>query len=347
MQSENFTPNNTNNTVRELKGAERSLLISLAVVVLVVAIVAIVGFLCINKPQEYVEGQVEGTTVRVAGKMAGRIEHLYVKEGDTVHAGDTLVHIHSTIAEAQLASARAMEEVARAQNRKVDAGARSQVIQAAADMVATARAAVDITQKTYERMENLFAQGVVTAQKRDEAKAAYDAAKAQLSAAESQYSLALSGAQVEDKDAARALVTAAGGNVEAASAVFEDSYLTAPCDGTIDEIYPEVGELVAVGTPIINVLSTKRWITFNVREEMLPDFKMGQTLSVFLPGLGKENNERTVEVYYIRDMGNYATWRATKSTGQYDSRTFQIKARPVDNTSAQDLRPGMTAIYKD
>lgn len=329
----------TNDDVRR---ANRTMMLTMAVVVVLVIIVAIIGFLCINRPTEYIEGQVEGTTVRVSGKMAGRIDRFYVKEGDTVHAGDTLVHITSAIAQAQLQAAEAMQEVARAQNRKIDAGTRRQIVQAAADLVRQAEAAVSITKKTYDRMENLYREGVVSEQKRDEAKAAYDAAVAQLSAAESQLSLAHAGAQAEDKQSAAALVDAAGAPVTQARAVYEDAYLLAPCDGTIDEIYPEVGELVAMGAPIINVLGDKRWVTFNVREDMLPDFEMGKTVRVMIPGLGKK--EIDVQVYYVRDMGTYAVWRATKTTGQYDSRTFQIKARPQDVASAEGLRPGMSAI---
>ena len=333
-----------NQPAAEMQKAQRSLLITMSVVLLVVAVVAVIGFVCLDHPVEYVEGQVEGSTVRVSGKLPGRIAELYVHEGDTVHAGDTLVHIHSAVAEAQLAQAEAMQQVTEAQNRKVDAGTRSQIIAAAADLVEQAKAAVQITEKTYRRMENLFREGVVSEQKRDEAKAAYDAARAQLSAAESQHSLAVAGAQAEDKQSAAAMVAAASGGVDQVKAVIDDSYLVAPCDGTIDEVYPEVGELVAMGSPIFSILKDKRWVVFNVREEMLPRFKMGQTVRVMIPGMDKK--EIDVKVYYVRDMGNYAVWRATKTTGQYDSRTFEIKARPVSEADAAGLRPGMSAIEK-
>ena len=331
-------------TAADEKKASRNIMITRGVVTVAVAVVAVIGFLCLNRPEEYVEGQVEGTTVRVSGKMAGRIAEFYVQEGDTVHAGDTLVHIHSAIADAQLASAEAMREVAEAQNRKVDAGTRKQIIASAADLVKQAEAAADITRKTYERMNNLYKQGVISEQRRDEAKAAYDAAKAQLSVAQQQHSLAVSGAQNEDKQAAEALVRAASGPVEQAKAVTEDSYLIAPCDGTIDERYPEEGELVAMGAPIFSILRDNRWVTFNVREELLPDFEQGKKVKVMIPALKEKDIE--VQVYYVRDMGSYATWRATKSTGQYDSRTFQIKARPVSEKDAKGLRPGMSAIHK-
>lgn len=318
-------------------------MVTMAVVVVIVAVIAVFGFLFMNKSSDMVEGQVEGTTVRVSGKMAGRVVDFYVSEGDTVHAGDTLVHIHSSIAEATLSQAEALKQVAEAADRKVDAGTRQQIIATAQNMVATAQAAADIAKKTYDRMERLYSQGVISAQKRDEAKAAYDAATAQLGAARDQLSLAKAGAQKEDKEAAAAMVNAAGGGVDMAKAVLEDSYLTAPCDGTIDEVYPEPGELVAMGAPIINILKDDNWVTFNIREELLPKFKMGETVSVMIPGLDKKNID--VKVYYIRDMGDYAVWRATKVTGQYDSRTFEIKARPVNRDKAQGLRPGMSAIF--
>ncbi|MCD8388143.1 MAG: efflux RND transporter periplasmic adaptor subunit [Bacteroidales bacterium] len=323
--------------------ANKSLMLTLAVVVLVSIALAIFGFLCLNKPPELVEGQVEGTTIRISGKLSGRIKEFYVQEGDTVLAGDTLVRIHSSIAEAQLTQAEAMQEVAKSQDKKVDVGTRKQIIQAAYDLMQQAKAATTITRKTYERMENLYSEGVVSEQKRDEAKAAYDAAVAAEGAATSQYDLALAGAQSEDKESAAAMVAAADGGVEQVKAVLEDSYLVAPYDGVIDQIYPEASELVALGSPIMSLLKLDdRYVTFNVREELLADLTMGKTIKVMVPGLGKKDID--VDIYYIRDMGSYATWESTKSTGDWDSRTFQIKARPTQHVP--NLRPGMTVIYK-
>lgn len=331
------------NDINQEKKTERTLLLSMAIVVVVVAVIAVIGFIFMNRPADIIEGQVEGTSVRISGKLPGRIVEFYVEEGDTVHAGDTLVHIHSALADAQLMQAEAMEEVARAQNRKVDAGARSQVIQAAYDQLQQAKAAETITEKTYRRLENLYKDGVMSEQKRDEAKAAYDAAVAARSAAESMYSLAKAGAQKEDKESTAALVSAAGGGVAQVQAVLDDSYLTAPFDGTIDQIYPEEGELVALGAPIMSLLrSDKRWITFNVREELLNDLTMGKKINVMVPALGGEKIE--AEIYYIRDMGSYATWHSTKATGSWDSRTFEIKARPTHEVKG--LRPGMSIIYE-
>ncbi len=328
--------------IREKK-ANSGLIATMLIIVAVVAVVAIIGFVFMNRPDSYVEGQVEGTTVRVSGKLAGRVVELYRHAGDTVRQGDTLAHIHSAVVEAQLVQAQALREAAAAQNRIVDAGARMQTIQTAADLVAQAEAAVTISERTYQRMERLYNEGVVSEQKRDEARAAYDAAVAGRNAAQSQLSLAQAGARADERQASAALVDAAGGTVEQVEALLADSFLTAPCDGTIDEVYPEPGELVALGAPIMSVLrDNDRNVIFNVREELLEKLPMGQKINVMIPALGGRDIE--VEVYYIRDMGSYATWRSTKATGSYDSRTFQIKARPTEDV--EGLRPGMSAIYR-
>ena len=325
------------NTTQE-KRANRALLITMAVVVVAVAVIAIIGFLFMNRPDDYIEGQVEGTTIRISGKLPGRVVEFYAHEGDTVHAGDTLAHIHSSVVEAKLGQAEAMHRAAQAQNQKIDAGTRSQIINAAADLLRQAEAALTITEKTYRRMENLYNGGVISEQKRDEAKAAYDAAVAARDAAASQLSLAKAGAQSEDKVSAQAIAS-----VNEVEALLEDSYLTAPADGTIDQVYPQVGELVSMGAPVMSLLKQDdRYVVFNVREELLNELTMGKTISVMIPALDKKHID--VKIYYIRDMGSYATWRSTKSTGSYDSRTFQIKARPT--TTVEGLRPGMTAVYE-
>lgn len=326
-----------------MKRENNLLIISLAVIILVVVLLAIVGFMLINEPKEVVQGQAEATTIKISGKLPGRVETFFVQEGDSVKTGDTLVHIHSSVVEAKLLQAQAMTTVAQAQNRKVDVGARKQTIQSAYDLWLQAQAAREIAQKTYNRMESLYGQGVVSAQKRDEAQAAYKVAQAAEDAAWNQYNLAQSGAQQEDKQSAAAMVTAARGGENEVEAILQDQYLLAPCSGIVDEIYPQCGELVALGTPIMSVLRVDdKWVTFNVREELLSDLPLGKEINIMIPALG--NKEVKARVYYVRDMGDYAVWRATKATGEWDSRTFKIKARPV--ASLPNLRPGMSVIYE-
>ena len=327
----------------EEKRENRVLLISLGGILVMIIAVAVVGFMFINEPVEYVQGQAEATEVKVSGKLPGRVERFFVKEGDWVKMGDTLVHIHSSVVEAKLMQAQAMTTAAQAQNQKVDAGTRQQTIETARGIWQQSQAATEIARKTYNRMESLYAQGVVSAQKRDEALAAYKAAHAGESAALSQYNLAKSGAQKEDKRSAAAMVTVAKGGEKEVEAILQDQYLLAPCNGIVDEIYPQRGELVALGAPIMSVLQTDdKWITFNVREELLNDLPMGKEIDVMIPALG--DTIVAARVYYVRDMGDYAVWRATKATGEWDSRTFKIKARPI--AVLPNLRPGMSVIYQ-
>lgn len=321
---------------------DRKLMFALGGVLMAFAVLAIIGFLFVNKPPEILQGEADASSIRIAGKLPGRVVELFVREGDLVNEGDTLVHIHSSLADAKLMQARALEDAAVAVNRKVDAGSRPQIIRSAYDLWQQAEAAVGISCKTYERLETLFKQGVVSEQKRDEAKAAYDAALAGADAARSQYELALQGAQSEDKTQALAMVTVAEGGVAEVESLLEDQYLVAPCSGQVDVIYPQVGELVSIGSPIMNLLRLDdKWVTFNVREEHLKDFAIGGEKTVMIPAL---NIEAPVEVFYIRDLGTYATWHATKTTGDWDSKTFEVKARPLRDIP--DLRPGMTVLLR-
>lgn len=337
-QHTNYNPSLPDPT--EVSSKEKSLIFTIVVVLLIVAAMAVVGFIFIKQSPDTIQGMGDATEVRISGKLPGRVASLYVEEGQRVKKGDTLVHIHSSLVEARMAQAEAMEDVTKATNRKVDAGTRKQIIASARDVMNQAAAASGIAKKTYERMENLFNKGVVSEQKRDEAKAAYDAARSGEAAARSQYELAVAGAQAEDKEAAASMVKAARGSVEEVGAILEDQYLTAPEDGIITVIYPNVSELVATGAPIMNLQKDDSHAVFNVRETLLKDITEGTKIRVRIPALDKEE---TMTVYYIRDLGTYANWQATKSTGDYDARTFQIKARP--EKKIENFRPGMSVVY--
>ena len=329
-------------TEKIVKKKEVSLFLAMGI--LAAALVAFIAAgMFLIKPAEKVEqGQADATSVRVSGKLLGRVAKFYVEEGQRVSAGDTLVYISSPTADAQLEQASEIANVHAMTSQKVDAGARKQVIQSAKEMWTMAQTAEAIKEKTYNRVENLFKQGVVTEQKRDEAKAAYDAAKAQTLAAKSQYDLALEGAQNEDKAAARSAANAARATVKQVESVLEDQYLIAPCDGEVSDIYPHEGELVAAGAPIMSIMKDDVWLVFNVREQKLENMKMGDEITVFIPALG--NKEVKAKVFRLRDMGSYAVWSANKTLGDYDSKTFEVKARPV--TPVEGLRPGMSAIIK-
>ena len=315
---------------KTIRKKEHSLFLAIAATAVAVIVLAIIGFISIKPAQQIVQGQVDGTNVRVSGLMPGRVEKFYVHEGQIVHKGDTLAKIESATVDAKLAQALAMRDAAEAQKEKADAGARKQVIASAYELWQQASASLDIHK-------------VVSAQKRDEAKAAYDAAIAQESAAKSQYDLAREGAQKEDKMAAAAMANAARGSVAEVESILKDQYLLAPCDGEVTDIFPNEGELVSTGTPIMNVMkSADKWMVFNVRETMLKDLTVGKVVSVSIPAL--DLKQVKAKVYYVKDMGDYAVWRSTKVTGEYDSRTFEVRLSPVN--PIENLRPGMTVVME-
>lgn len=288
-------------------------------------------------------GQAEATTIRISGKVPGRIASYRFNEGDQVKAGDTLVFLSTPEVQAKLMQVEAVKAAAEAQHAKAMKGARDQEVTAAYEMWQKAQAGLTIAKKSYDRVRNLYEKGVMSAQKKDEAEANYNAMVATEKAARSQYEMAKEGARKEDKAAAAALVNQASGALAEVESYVEESALVAPIDGEISERFPEVGELVGTGAPIMNIADlTDMWVSFSIREDLLSQVKVGNEVKAFVPAL--DNQEITLKVYYMKDMGTYAAWKATKTTGQYDAKTFEVRARPVQ--PVEGLRPGMSVIWK-
>nr|WP_315092491.1 efflux RND transporter periplasmic adaptor subunit [uncultured Alloprevotella sp.] len=315
-----------------------AILILLTVIVLVV----LASLYAFRHEDETLEGQADVTEYRVSSKVPGRIKKFYVEEGQYVHAGDTLAVLEAPEVTAKLEQAQAVENAAAAQSQKADNGARKEQIQGAYDMWQKAKVGVTIAEKSWARVKRLADEGVLPAQKLDEVTAQRDAAIATEKAAKSQYDMAVNGARIEDKEAARALVNQARGAIKEVSSYIKETYLLASADGEVTEIFPSVGELVGTGAPVMNVaLMNDMWMTFNVREDNLKLFRMNQTVKVNIPALNKEVEAK---VFYMKNLGSYATWKATKSTGQFDMKTFEVKVRPTKKV--EDLRPGMSVLLK-
>ena len=327
-----------------MKENNKTLFAGLAVVIAAVGIVALVGVFAIHEPKETIMGEVDATEYRVSNKVPGRIDSLYVKEGDRVKAGDTLAHISSPQVEAKMMQAEAVKNAASAQSRKAKGGAREQQKQMAYQVWQKAKAAVEVYKKSYDRVKGLYEKGVVSAQKFDEVEAQYKVAQADCAAAEQQYLLAKEGAQQEDIAAAAALVNQAGGAVAEVQSYLDDSYLIAPSDGEVGEIFAKLGDLIGTGSPVMSILNMDdSWMFFAVREDLLKGINPGDTLQVRLPALGKETHP--CEVRRVQAMASYATWRATKTNGQYDVKSFDVKVVPLKHI--EGMRPGMTAIVEE
>lgn len=312
-------------------------------IIVLVIIIAVFGFVFWQPKAEYIQGEAEATEVRISGKVPGRIEEFRANEGDKVHKGDTLAILDSPEVMAKYTQAEAAQTAAWALNEKADKGTRSEQIVMAYETWQKALAAVDVAKKSFDRVQKLFENEVVPAQKKDEAEANYKAMLATEKAAKAQYDMARNGAQKEDKMAAEAQLNRAKGAVAEVEAYMKEAYLISPIDGEISERYPKVGELVGTGSPVMDVLDLSDMkVLFNVREDQLNDLKMGETFTAFIPALG--DREVELKVTYMKDMGSYAAWRATKTTGQYDIKTFQVKAVPTQRI--EGLRPGMSVLKK-
>lgn len=326
----------------EIKKQHNSIIWALISLVIIIAVVAGAGLLLLGNQEEIIQGQAEAEEYRVSSKVPGRILRFYVQEGDHVKAGDTLVILEAPDVQAKLSQAEAARQAAQALEDKANKGARMEQLQAAYEMWQKAKAGLEIAEKSYHRVNRLFEEGVMSAQKRDEAYANYKAMQATEKAAKAQYDLAKNGAQREDKAAAAAQVKRAQGAVAEVNSYIQETVLTASMDGEVTEIFPKRGELVGTGAPIMNIAMLQNmWATFNVREDLLKDLRVGQEFKAYLPAFDKDMR---FKVTYMKDMGSYAAWKATKTTGQFDLKTFEVKAVPVEKTDG--LRPGMSVIIK-
>ena len=309
----------------------------------VVIIVALIGFFALGRDPEIIQGQVEVTEYRVSSKVPGRILELRVKEGDYVKVGDTLAILDAPEVRAKMEQAQSAESAAAALELKAQNGARKEQIQGAFSVLQQAKAGLEIAEKSYNRVQRLYDEGVMSAQKRDEAYANYKAMEAQCKAAQSQYDMAKNGARMEDKLAASAQVGRARGAVQEVNSYIHETVQIAQMEGEVSDVYPKVGELVGTGSPIMSIaVMQDMWGTFNVREDQLNGMQVGTEFDAFVPAFDKTVK---MKVYYLKDQGSYAVWKATKANGQYDLKTFEVKARPVEKL--EGLRPGMSLIIKD
>lgn len=322
------------------KSQTNNMLLAFVTLLGVIVVVALIGFFMLGKDDEIIQGQAEVSEYRISGKVPGRILEYRVKEGATVRKGDTLVIIEAPEVQAKMMQAEAAKAAAQAQQQKAYKGARAEQIQGAYELWQKAKAGLEIAQKSHDRVKRLYEQGVLPAQKFDEAAAQLNAAVATERAAKSQYDMAKNGAEAEDKLAATALVNRAKGAVAEVESYIKETVLVAPVDGEVSEVFPKEGELVGTGAPIINLARLDdMWVTFNVREDLLKGLTIGKIVKAYVPALGRDVD---VRINYMKDMGTYAAWKATKTTGQYDLKTFEVRGVPTD--TVQGLRPGMSVI---
>ena len=274
------------------------------------------------------QGEVDVKTVDLASKITGRIEKLNCKKGDRVKKGDVLITLDAPEINAKAAQVDATVQLALAQQEKVNNGARN-------EQISMAKASRDLAKKTFDRLNRLHDEGVIPTQKLDEARAKYQAAQ-------DNYNMLVTGSRVEDKLSAAANVKRAMGANDEVQSYLKENTIVAPINGVITEINVEEGELVGAGYPIVTIVDDNDCgVVFNLREDLLSKIKDGTEFNVKIPAMGKEPVK--VRVNYISVMGDFANWRATKAKGDFDMKTFEVRAVPVEKV--EGLRAGMSAVF--
>ena len=313
--------------------------IVVAAVLIVVAVILVSRYIRRSTPT-ILQGTVECTTYKASSKIAGRIDDMKVEEGQHVEKGELLYTLSTPELDAKLMQAEAARSAAQALDQKALTGARSQQKEAALNLWQKAQAGRELAQKTYDRVKRLYDQGVVPAQKLDEAEANLQAMTATEKAAKAQYDLVDDGSSKEDKAAAAAQVLRAQGAVTEVESYLSDAMVYSPVTGEISTVIAEQGELVGTGYPVVAILDLQdMWVTFNIKETLLPQIHMGTRMIGYVPALDREVE---FTVTYIAPQADFATWAATRTQGGFDIRTFTVKAKPAP--CVEYMRPGMSVL---
>lgn len=319
---------------------------TLAVVVPVAALVSWLGYTFWQAYQpvpERMQGQIEAQQYNISSKIPGRIDKVLVHKGDEVKPGQLIFTLLTPEIDAKLIQAKAGKSAAGALAEEAEKGARRQQVAAAQDQWRKASAAADLMEKTYRRIDNLYKDGVVAQQKRDEVYTQWQAAKYTESAAYQMYQMAKEGARVETKKAAQEKVKMAEGAVAEVQAYADDAKATSWHNGEVSQILLHDGELAPQGFPVVTIMDmSDAWAVFNIREDKLKDYQKGAELTVKIPALGEQ--EYRFKVTHVAVMGDFATWRATDTAKGFDMRTFEVEARPMEPIDG--LRAGMSVIVE-
>jgi HlyD family secretion protein len=287
-----------------------------------------------------VQGEVDATRFDIAARVDGRVGEVPVTRGQNVAANGVLVRIDNPETLAKHEQALAAKVVVDAQLANINAGTRPEVIAARKAALDRAQAALVLAQQTYERVRQLAERGNAPQARLDQATDSLHEAERGVDQAKSAYEQAVNGYTREEREIAVANVGKALADIKAAESIIDQMVVYAPVGSQVYQRNVEPGEFVSPGVPLITLIDLKDlWIHFDLREDLVKTLKVGDRFDVRIPALA--DRRITVEVKLIATKGEYASWRATRATGDFDLRTFSIRAYPVDNVP--ELRPGMSA----
>ena len=321
-----------------MKFEKKTIIYSLPILITVIAI-AFLLFKTAEPDKNIVTGIVETTEIDVASKIPGRIDSVYVKEGDTVKKGEILATLESKELDAKVEQARGVMDAARAKMEMVQKGARTEEKDAVEKLYMQARYQYEYAAKTWKRFQSLYKDSVISTQEKDEVEFKYNAAKAQMDAAKSKYDMVMKGARPEEIEAVQSLFHQAENTFNEAMAYHSELQIKAPISGEVSKKISDPGEIINSGYPVFSILQKEdSYVVLQIREDNMNDIKMGKTFTGKIPALG--NMQTEFEVSYIAPMGDFATWKPTNQKGEFDLKTFEVHLRsknPIDG-----MRPGMT-----
>jgi HlyD family secretion protein len=313
---------------------------SIIVAIVATAVIALSVFYLLRPEPLLVQGEVDATRLDIAARVDGRIKEIPVNRGQNVSAGTVLVQIDNPETLAKHAQMRAAMAVAEAQLANVLVGTRAEVIAARKAELERAQAALVLAQKTFDRTHTLTEQGNAPQARLDQATDALHESERAVDQAKSAYDQSVNGYTKEERAIARTSVEKANADIQSVQSIIDQLQVYAPVASQVYQRNVEPGEYVSPGVPLITLIDlADLWVHFDLREDLVRNLKVGDRFDVRIPALG--DRSITVEVKLIATKGEYASWRATRASGDFDLRTFSIRAYPVQ--PMPELRPGMSA----
>lgn len=287
------------------------------------------------------QGRVEAETVQVATKVPSRIEEIYVEEGQQVKKGDVLVRLNSPEIQAKKQQAVAALQSALALQSTAERGSQEENIASLYANWQSLKAQQNLAKVSYERGANLFKEGVISRQRRDELYAASQSAAQMTEAAYQQYARAKRGSTSQQKSSADAQVDIAQAALDEANALEAETQLVAPVNGTVSKTYGKVSELVATAVPVVSLIEDQMWVSLNIREDQYAPFQKMSSIEGYIPALDKT---ATFQIKQISAEGEFATIKTTRQTGGYDVRSFKLHLIPAP--AIPEMKVGMSVLFK-
>ena len=312
-------------------------------ILLMLVLIAMAALFRAHNQYLLLQGEVDAPEVIVSSKAKGRVVERLIERGDDVKQGQALIRLTSPELEAQVASLVAARDQAQAQLTESLNGTREESVRNYAAQLAKSQAELANAQRDFQRMSSMAGRGYVSKTELDQSRRARDVAQQGVLAAKAQLDQAKNGDRTEQRQRYEAALRQAEQKLAELKVQQDELTVTAPVTGEIGPVPAEIGELFNAGSPLVTIIRLpEAYFVYNLREDILADVKKGDKITLTVPAL--KNQEIEAEVRYIAPMGDYATKRATRATGDFDLKTLEVRlypAQPVDG-----LRPGMSALWR-